>query len=133
MAPVAIMLKGGHEFFSPIRDMLYKSQHVAFLYFWFVSPFSAFLDNAPTYLIFFKMAGGDAQFLMNAGAKILTAISAGSVFMGAMTYIGNAPNFMIRSIARQHGVNMPSFLGYMAWSCLILLPLFMVLSYLLLY
>jgi Na+/H+ antiporter NhaD/arsenite permease-like protein len=133
MAPVALMLKKGHEFFAPIRDMLSQSEHVAFLYFWFVSPFSALLDNAPTYLIFFKMAGGDAQILMHEGAKILTAISAGSVFMGAMTYIGNAPNFMIRSIAKQHGVAMPSFLGYMVWSSLILVPLFAALSYLFLY
>jgi Na+/H+ antiporter NhaD/arsenite permease-like protein len=133
MAPVAAMLKGGHEFFAPISRALANSDHPAFLYFWFVSPFSAFLDNAPTYLIFFKMAGGDAQFLMNEGAKILVAISAGAVFMGAMTYIGNAPNFMVRTIAEQYGVKMPNFLGYMALASLILLPLFLVLCLIFLY
>jgi Na+/H+ antiporter NhaD/arsenite permease-like protein len=59
----------------------------------------------------------------------LMAISAGSVFMGANTYIGNAPNFMVRSIADEHGVEMPSFFGYMAWSCGILVPMFAVTTY----
>jgi Na+/H+ antiporter NhaD/arsenite permease-like protein len=133
MAPVAAMLKGGHEFFAPISRALASSSHPAFLYFWFVSPFSAFLDNAPTYLIFFKMAGGNAQFLMNEGVKILIAISAGSVFMGSVTYIGNAPNFMVRTIAKQYGVNMPNFFGYTAMASLILLPLFFVLGLVFLY
>ncbi|MDR1208187.1 MAG: sodium:proton antiporter [Holosporales bacterium] len=133
MAPVAAMLKGGHEIFSPICNILKNTEHPSFWYFWFVSPFSAFLDNAPTYVVFFKMAGGDALSMMVEHARTLTAISAGSVFMGAMTYIGNAPNFMVKSIAKQHGVHMPSFLGYMGWSSVILLPVLAFASYLFLY
>ena len=74
--------------------------------------------------MFFNTAGGDAQALMGPLAQTLLAISAGAVFMGANTYIGNAPNFMVRSIAEDRGVPMPSFFGYMAWSGLILLPIF---------
>ena len=133
MAPVAIMLKSGHDFFDPIRNMLANNENPSFMYFWFVSPFSAFLDNAPTYIVFFKMAGGDANTLMHSGMKILMAISASSVFMGSMTYIGNAPNFMVRSIAKQHGVKMPGFLGYMLWSFIILLPVFALISYIFFY
>jgi Na+/H+ antiporter NhaD/arsenite permease-like protein len=133
MAPVAVMLKGGHEIFSPICNFLKNTDHPSFWYFWFVSPFSAFLDNAPTYVVFFKMAGGDALSLMVEHARTLTAISAGSVFMGAMTYIGNAPNFMVKSIAKQHGVHMPSFLGYIGWSSIILLPVLAFASYVFLY
>ena len=77
-----------------------------------------------TYLVFFSLAGGDPQQLMTGGALTLAAISAGSVFMGANTYIGNAPNFMVKAIAEDRGIRMPSFFGYMAWSGTILLPLF---------
>jgi Na+/H+ antiporter NhaD/arsenite permease-like protein len=97
-------------------------------YFWFTGVLSSFLDNAPTYLVFFNLAGGDPIALMGPMATTLAAISAGAVFMGAMTYIGNAPNFMVKSIAESRGVTMPGFLGYMAWSSLILLPLFAVLT-----
>ncbi len=93
-------------------------------YFWMSGLLSSFLDNAPTYLVFFDMAGADPEVLMGQLSRTLLAISAGSVFMGAMTYIGNAPNFMIRSIASERGIRMPSFLGYMAWSCAVLLPVF---------
>ena len=74
------------------------------------------------------MAAGDAQVLMERMPQTLLAISMGSVFMGAMTYIGNAPNFMVKAIAEQRGVKMPSFFGYMAWSCAVLLPLLVVLT-----
>jgi Na+/H+ antiporter NhaD/arsenite permease-like protein len=94
------------------------------MYFWVTGTLSSFLDNAPTYLVFFNTAGGDAQLLMGPEANTLLAISAGAVFMGANTYIGNAPNFMVRSIVEEQGTRMPSFFGYMAWSGLILLPLF---------
>ncbi|MGH6622822.1 MAG: sodium:proton antiporter, partial [Burkholderiaceae bacterium] len=93
-------------------------------YFWMTGVLSSFLDNAPTYLVFFNLAGGDAKTLMGPLSMTLTAISAGAVFMGANTYIGNAPNFMVRSIAVSRGVPMPSFFGYMAWSTVILIPLF---------
>ncbi len=98
------------------------------LYFWVTGMLSSVLDNAPTYLVFFNVAGGDPAELMGPLANTLTAISAGAVFMGAMTYIGNAPNFMIKSIAEARGVKMPSFIGYMAWSSAILLPLFALLT-----
>ena len=92
------------------------------MYFWLTGVLSSFLDNAPTYLVFFNLAGGDAQALMGPLAATLMAISAGAVYMGAMTYIGNAPNFMVKAIAEQSGIAMPSFFGYMAWSGAVLLP-----------
>lgn len=98
------------------------------MYFWVTGALSSFLDNAPTYLVFFNTAGGDAQLLMGPEAGTLLAISAGAVFMGANTYIGNAPNFMVRSIVEEQGIRMPSFFGYMAWSGLILLPIFAVVT-----
>jgi Na+/H+ antiporter NhaD/arsenite permease-like protein len=100
------------------------------MYFWVTGVLSSFLDNAPTYLVFFNTAGGDAQQLMTALAPTLAAVSAGAVFMGANTYIGNAPNLMVKAIAEDRGVKMPSFFGYMAWSGGILLPLFALLTWL---
>jgi Na+/H+ antiporter NhaD/arsenite permease-like protein len=97
-------------------------------YFWLTGGLSSFLDNAPTYLVFFQMAGGDATRLMTEGALTLAAISAGAVFMGANTYIGNAPNFMVYAIARQAGVKMPSFFGYMLWSGCVLIPTFILVT-----
>jgi Na+/H+ antiporter NhaD/arsenite permease-like protein len=105
-------------------------------YFWATGSFSSFLDNAPTYLLFLAMAMGIAgldinnaehvrQF-MEASPHILAAISVGAVFMGANTYIGNAPNFMVKGVAESQGVKMPSFFGYMAWSCAILIPWFVI-------
>jgi Na+/H+ antiporter NhaD/arsenite permease-like protein len=85
---------------------------------------SSILDNAPTFLVFFNAAGGDPVALMGAKATTLTAISAGAAFWGGVTYIGNAPNLMARSIAQQRGVAMPNFLAYMVWSGAILLPSF---------
>jgi Na+/H+ antiporter NhaD/arsenite permease-like protein len=99
-------------------------------YFWATGLLSSFLDNAPTYLVFFNLAGGDAQTLMTVGATTLAAISAGAVFMGANTYIGNAPNFMVKAIAQSRGVRMPSFFAYMGWSGAVLLPLFVVTGWL---
>ena len=93
-------------------------------YFWLSGALSSVLDNAPTYLVFFDMAGGDAARLMGEGAATLLAISCGAVFMGANTYLGNAPNFMVKAICEEQGIRMPGFFGYMAWSGLILLPLF---------
>ncbi len=97
------------------------------MYFWLTGLLSSFLDNAPTYLVFFNLAGGDPSALMHQ-ITTLEAISSGAVFMGAITYIGNAPNFMIKSIAENSGIRMPSFFGYMAWSVTILVPLFVVMS-----
>jgi len=110
-------------------------------YFWATGLLSSFLDNAPTYLTFAATACGQAgvsvegprylgEFLEHAphDAAILAAISCGAVFMGANSYIGNGPNFMVRSIAVENGVKMPSFFGYMAWSGAILIPIFVVVS-----
>lgn len=94
------------------------------MYFWATGILSSFLDNAPTYLVFFNTAGGDPATLMGPMAATLTAISAGAVFMGANSYIGNAPNLMVKAVAEDRGVPMPSFFGYMAWSSAVLLPLF---------
>ncbi len=97
-------------------------------YFWLTGLLSAFLDNAPTYLVFFELAGGDAAELMGPLSGTLAAISMGAVYMGALTYIGNAPNFMVRAIAEDRGIVMPSFFAYLGWAALILLPLFALLT-----
>jgi|TARA_B100001971_G_scaffold44885_1_gene39823 Na+/H+ antiporter NhaD/arsenite permease-like protein len=101
---------------------------VNMMYFWLTGALSSFLDNAPTYVVFFNTAGGDPTSLMGPMAKTLLAISCGAVFMGANTYIGNAPNFMVKAIAEENGVKMPSFFGYMAWSVAILIPTFILLT-----
>jgi Na+/H+ antiporter NhaD/arsenite permease-like protein len=93
-------------------------------YFWLTGLLSSFLDNAPTYLVFFNVAGGDAEALMGPFATTLLAISAGAVFFGGVTYIGNAPNFMVKAICETRGIRMPTFFGYLLWSAGILLPLF---------
>ena len=98
-------------------------------YFWLTGVLSALLDNAPTYLVFFELAGGDAGRLMGELGSTLAAISMGAVFMGALSYIGNAPNFMIYAIATERGIKMPSFFGYLLWSCAVLLPVFVLLTY----
>jgi len=99
------------------------------MFFWITGILSAFLDNAPTYLVFFNAAGGDAQMLMNEMSQTLMAISSGAVFFGALSYIGNAPNFMVKSIAEQNGVNMPSFGGYLVWASLTLLPIYLLVTF----
>ena len=98
-------------------------------YFWLTGVLSAFLDNAPTHLVFFNLAGGDAARLMGELGTTLAAISMGAVYMGALTYIGNAPNFMIYAIAAERGVKMPSFFGYLLWSCAVLVPVFVLLTF----
>lgn len=96
--------------------------------FWISGLMSSILDNAPTFLIFFHLIDGNAQVMMTQKAHLLTAISLSTVFMGSLTYIGNAPNFMVKSIATENGVNMPSFLRYMMFSFLILIPIFYLLT-----
>ncbi|WP_416189310.1 sodium:proton antiporter [Neisseria sp. CCUG17229] len=128
IAPVLAILKAGEN--GALRGVVSMVHNAAgeplnTMYFWMTGVLSGFLDNAPTYLVFFNMAGGDAQSLMTGPLfHTLLAISMGSVFMGALTYIGNAPNFMVKAIAEQRGVKMPSFFGYMVWSFGILSPLF---------
>ena len=113
-------------------------------YFWATGALSSFLDNAPTYLVFFQtaqatpmsvfaargMSADPVSALVDMPHIILVSISCGAVFMGANTYIGNAPNFMVKAIAEENDVKMPSFLGYMLWSVGILIPLFVLLSFL---
>ena len=98
-------------------------------YFWLTGVLSAFLDNAPTYLVFFELAGGDARELMGPLALTLKAISMAAVYMGALTYIGNAPNFMVYAIAVERGIKMPSFFGYMAWAAVVLLPVLALIAF----
>lgn len=127
IAPVLAMLAAGRAgAFAPVVALVSggDGQPVPAAYFWATGLLSAFLDNAPTYLVFFNLAGGDAQQLMTTLAPVLAAISAGSVFMGALSYIGNAPNLMVKAIAEDRGIAMPGFFGYMAWSAAVLLPLF---------
>lgn len=131
IAPVLEILKAGSMgSMSGVVTMVHDTQGAPInaMYFWMTGALSAFLDNAPTYLVFFNLASGDAHHLMGDLSPTLLAISMGSVFMGAMTYIGNAPNFMVKSIATQAGVNMPSFFGYMKWSVLILVPVYILLT-----
>jgi Na+/H+ antiporter NhaD/arsenite permease-like protein len=131
--PVLAVLAAGKEgFFSWMLDAVTTAvgtPHTA-AYLWLTGILSAFLDNAPTYLVFYELAGGNAQALMGPLAPTLAAISMGAVFMGALTYIGNAPNFIVYAIAVERGVKMPSFFGYMLWSGGILLPIFVLLTFL---
>ena len=112
-------------------------------FFWASGVLSSFLDNAPTYLTFATLAVGVTNQLTGSqlsaehlsalashplGATLLTAVSCGSVFMGANSYIGNGPNFMVKALAEEGRVRMPSFFGYMAWSGGILIPLFLIVT-----
>lgn len=131
--PVIAMLKAGTQGpFGAIVSAVTRAdgQPDPAMYFWATGVLSSFLDNAPTYLVFFNTAGGDPAALMTTYASTLAAISAGAVFMGANTYIGNAPNLMVKAIAESRGVRMPSFFGYMAWSVAILVPLFVLSTFL---
>ena len=142
--PALAILKAGEDGeLHALIGAIEQSWH----YFWITGVLSSFLDNAPTYLTFFNTALGklgltedmlptilatpvssltanEAKFV-----ELLTAISVGAVFMGANTYIGNAPNFMVKAIAEQSGIRMPSFFGYMLWSVVILVPLFVVVTF----
>jgi Na+/H+ antiporter NhaD/arsenite permease-like protein len=104
------------------------------MFFWFTGILSSFLDNAPTYLTFFALAQGmqmAGETVANTGITVdlLRAISLGAVFMGANTYIGNGPNFMVKAIADESGTKMPSFIGFMAWSGGILIPVFILITF----
>ena len=132
IVPVIAMLKAGVDGpFSGVVMAVTRADGTPdpAMYFWASGLLSSFLDNAPTYLVFFNTAGGDPQLLMTTLAPTLAAISAGSVFMGANTYIGNAPNLMVKAIAEERGVKMPGFFGYMVWSCAVLVPLFILMTF----
>jgi Na+/H+ antiporter NhaD/arsenite permease-like protein len=140
--PALAMLRAGAQ--GPLAGLV-NFVREPFHYFWIAGSLSSFLDNAPTYLTFFNMALGrlgltepmvteilkgiissdvGREFIMT-----LKGISVGAVFFGAVTYIGNAPNFMVRSIAEENKIQMPSFFGYMIWSVGILCPLFLVVTW----
>ena len=130
--PVIAMLRAGVQGpFAPVIHAVTRADGNPdpAMYFWASGLLSSFLDNAPTYLVFFNTAGGDPNLLMTQLAPVLAAISAGSVFMGANTYIGNAPNMMVKAVVEERGVTMPGFFGYMAWSVGILVPLFVVMTF----
>jgi len=116
----ALQILGAHG-----ADLVERYQLGPMSFFWATGALSSFLDNAPTYLVFFKTVQHPELHPVTGGVEplLLTAISLGAVFMGAMTYIGNGPNFMVKAIAEKSGVRMPSFFGYMAYSCGILLPI----------
>jgi Na+/H+ antiporter NhaD/arsenite permease-like protein len=140
--PPLLILKAGTE---GSAAFIISAVSKPFHYFWITGALSSFLDNAPTYLTFFNLALGKLVIAADQVRPILTgvlnhsstsafvtdlkAISAGAVFFGSMTYIGNAPNFMVRSIAEESDIKMPSFFGYMAWSIGILGPLFLLVTY----
>ena len=133
IAPVVMMLRAGEQgTFASVLHLVtdHQGRPIDAMYFWATGILSSFLDNAPTYLVFFNMSGGDARVLMDAGASTLAAISAGAVFMGANSYIGNAPNFMVKAIAESRGVRMPSFFGYLGWSGAVLIPVFLLTTWL---
>jgi Na+/H+ antiporter NhaD/arsenite permease-like protein len=131
ITPALAMLQAAdHGPLAPLlrltTDVLGRPNPIA--YFWLAGTLSAFLDNAPTYLVFFQIAGNDAGQLTGTLSATLAALSAGAVMLGALTYIGNAPNLLVRSVAAHRGVRMPGFFGYMAISCALLLPLFAMLT-----
>ncbi|MBW8268519.1 sodium:proton antiporter [Caldovatus aquaticus] len=131
MAPVLAILRAGRE--GGAADLVALTstpagEPIPAVYFWLTGALSSFLDNAPTYLVFFNLAGGEPGHLMTQGALTLAAISCGAVFMGANSYIGNAPNFMVKAIVEEQGERMPSFFGYCAWAVAVLIPLFVLLT-----
>ncbi|MEO5757465.1 MAG: sodium:proton antiporter [Mesorhizobium sp.] len=133
IVPVVAILRAGHDgALAPLVALVTSPSGAPndLAYFWLTGALSSFLDNAPTYLVFFELAGGNPTHLMTDLASTLAAISAGAVFMGANTYVGNAPNFMVYAIARQQGVKMPSFFGYMLWSGAVLIPTFLIAGFL---
>ena len=125
IGPVVTMLRAGLD--GPLAELLRLSQDGAghmrpLAAFWLTGLLSAFLDNAPTYLVFFELAGIQPAALSGPQATTLAAISAGAVFFGGLTYIGNAPNMLLRAIAAHRGVRMPGFFAFMLLASGLLLP-----------
>jgi Na+/H+ antiporter NhaD/arsenite permease-like protein len=132
MAPVLAILRAGTAgAAAPLVALTSGAggEPIPWVYFWLTGVLSSFLDNAPTYLVFFNLAGGDPGYLMTQGALTLAAISCGAVFMGANSYIGNAPNFMVKAIVEEQGERMPSFFGYCAWAVVFLIPIFILITF----
>ena len=142
IAEVAALFAGIFVTMIPALEILHERAvefdlRVPWHYFWMSGMLSSFLDNAPTYLTFTAMASGvvgsSAENLGELlktplGEMLLRAVSCGAVFMGANSYIGNGPNFMVKSIAEQQGVEMPSFGGYMLYSMAVLIPIFVIVT-----
>lgn len=137
MIPCLLLLKAGPD--GTFAFLIFQVKQPVH-YFWVTGMLSAFLDNAPTYLTFFNTALGSfyanmpesasVSLLMTENAAYLQAISSGAVFFGAVSYIGNAPNFMVRSIATEAGVKMPSFFGYIfKYSIIFLIPVFVIITF----
>ncbi len=136
---IAILEAGENGAFKAVVDVTHDASGnpINVIYFWVTTMLSAFLDNAPTYLVFFKMAGAQgaaegltaANYLMDRIPATLLAISMGTVFTGPLTYIGNAPNFMIKALAEQDGIKMPSFFGYMFIAFAILTPVYILFNF----
>ena len=141
IAEVAVLFAGIFATMIPALEIL-RARGAEFgitepwQFFWLSGGLSSFLDNAPTYLTFTSLAqslgpGASPAVHLEGGPvaeALLEAVACGSVFMGANSYIGNGPNFMVKAIAEEQGVRMPTFFGYMAWSCGILVPLFVVVT-----
>ena len=132
---VAVLFAGIFITMVPAIALLARHRHqlnltAPFEYFWLTGILSAFLDNAPTYVVFATIAAGEQPIgtLMTQAPHILGAISCGAVFLGAMTYIGNGPNFMVKAIAEERGFATPSFFGYMLYSGIVLVPIFLLIS-----
>jgi Na+/H+ antiporter NhaD/arsenite permease-like protein len=131
IGPVTLALNAGFD--GPLAGLLRMTLNgqgdpEPWAYFWLTGILSAFLDNAPTYLVFFELAEIDPTKLADASQTVLLAISAGAVFFGALTYIGNAPNMMVRAIAVHRGVKMPGFFGFLGWSSILLFPVFVAIT-----
>ena len=131
LAPVIAILKAGENgSLAFIVNVLNSGgQPNNAVYFWITGVLSTFLDNAPTYLVFFNVAGGNAEILMGEMPQTLLAITCGTVFMGANTYISNAPNLMVRSLAENTGIRMPSFFVYMGIVMALLFPLYAIFTW----
>lgn len=128
MSEIAVLFFAIFTTIPPVLKTLADAglPEIAALWFWVSGLSSAFLDSAPTYLMFFEAAGGNAAHLIKPPATLLTSFAAGSVFFGALTYLGNAPNLMIRAIASRRGVRMPGFITYLLAASVVLLPLFII-------
>jgi Na+/H+ antiporter NhaD/arsenite permease-like protein len=131
LAPVSAMLRAGAA--GPLAPLFALTRDAAgdpwpLAYFWLTGLLSAVLDNAPTYLVFFDLAGIQPGAMGPDETRILRAISAGAVFFGGLTYIGNAPNMMLRAVASHRGVRMPGFFGFSLLAAAVSLPVFVLLT-----
>jgi Na+/H+ antiporter NhaD/arsenite permease-like protein len=145
MAEIAILFAGIFITLEPVSELLRQGMNGPFaqllrltmdgagemrplVCFWLAGVLSAFLDNAPAYLVFFDLSGIRPDAMTPGQAEVLRAISAGAVMFGGLTYIGNAPNLMLRAVASHRGVRMPAFVPFMLFASLVMLPVLAVVS-----